>query len=46
MSVYRCDKCENYIDADFQGCNDHPFKNDLNICDVCLYYIEGDTYEE
>lgn len=35
MSIYRCAHCENIIDADEQGCNEHPFSDTGCICDSC-----------
>jgi len=40
MSVYRCDICEEYKDADYAGCNENP-KNEYGcICDECEEAIQ------
>jgi hypothetical protein len=42
MSIYRCSVCDNYVDADKDGCNEDPNDEYANICDRCdveLYYI-------
>lgn len=35
MSVYRCEQCNNYCDADFEGCYEHPFNELVCICESC-----------
>ncbi len=34
MSVYRCEYCDNYVDADKDGCNEDPEGN--CVCDYCI----------
>jgi hypothetical protein len=35
MSVYRCDRCENYYDADYEGCFEHPTDPTACLCESC-----------
>ena len=35
MSVYRCGSCGEFRDADYHGCNEHPFDEMECICDSC-----------
>lgn len=35
MSVYRCNRCENYYDADYDGCNEDPNDECGLLCDGC-----------
>jgi len=35
MSVYRCENCDDYYDADFQGVEEHPFKELVCVCEGC-----------
>lgn len=52
MSVYRCGICEEYKDADFDGCEAHPSDECECICENCSEYLEyqaelaRDSYEE
>ncbi len=34
MSVYRCENCDNYYDADIHGIEEHPMKKNVLVC-VC-----------
>lgn len=36
MSVYRCPECDEYQDADFHGCYEHPKDEWECICYDCL----------
>jgi len=40
MSVYKCGICEEYKDADFSGCNEHPSNEMECICDECDSNLE------
>lgn len=35
MSIYRCAICEEYKDADYQGCEEHPFFEFEIVCETC-----------
>ena len=35
MSIYRCGICEEYKDADFHGCEEHPTNEMECICESC-----------
>jgi hypothetical protein len=35
MSIYRCGICDDYKDADYHGCNEHPTDEFACICDRC-----------
>jgi hypothetical protein len=37
MSVFRCEKCEEYVDSDYDEC--HEYKGGL-ICDDCHLELE------
>ena len=45
MSVYRCFDCEQYIDADYDGCNECPHDSREIICDGCLEDYPHPDYE-
>jgi hypothetical protein len=40
MSMYRCEKCQTFKDADFIGCFDNPEGEGL-ICEDCNYEEEN-----
>jgi hypothetical protein len=44
MSIYRCYHCDNTIDEDYDGCNDHPTIDMECICDACLEYFPEPGY--
>lgn len=45
MSVYRCHICESYIDSDYDGCEEHPFRKSELICEGCFEsFINADGY--
>jgi hypothetical protein len=43
MSVFRCKRCECMIDADYEGCNEHPFDENECVCDNC--YVVFNCFE-
>jgi hypothetical protein len=40
MSCYRCDICEEFKDADYDGCEEHRQKADILICEECHTYSD------
>jgi len=45
MSVYRCHICESYIDSDYDGCEEHPFRESELICEGCFEYFINEEGE-
>ena len=45
MSVYRCGQCENYFDADYEGCFENPLDDCSNLCEGCSMELEGESLE-
>lgn len=35
MSVFRCGDCDNIIDGDYEGCEEHPFDDTKCLCIEC-----------
>ncbi len=46
MSIYRCIECENYKDADYDGCNEHPSDECECMCDDCADRYESNVLNE
>jgi hypothetical protein len=42
MSVYLCDMCDNYVDADYLGCNESPISMYGCVCDDCFNNLDPD----
>ena len=42
MSVYLCDICEAYVDADYLGCNESPISMYGCVCDDCFNEIDNE----
>ena len=43
MAVYMCDECNNMIDEDYHGCNEHPKGM---CCDDCACNLSCEGCEE
>jgi hypothetical protein len=39
MSIYRCEQCDSYCDADIEGVEEHPFKKLVCICERCYEFL-------
>lgn len=44
MAVYICASCDQYIDEDVGGCNEHPTDECECICDNCVR--DCDDYDD
>lgn len=42
MSVYRCSRCENIYDADYDNCYEDPFDKYGCICYDCSMLLESE----
>ncbi len=43
MSVFRCSRCEQYIDGDYDGCHEDPHIKYGCMCDSCEKSLQ-DSY--
>ena len=39
MSIYRCERCENYLDSDFDGVEEHPHRELVCVCERCYEFL-------
>lgn len=46
MSVYRCNRCENYYDADYEGCFEDKTDPLGMLCCTCDMYQDEDKNEK
>lgn len=37
MAVFYCQECDNYIDIDWVGCEEHPYGENELICCDCFW---------
>ena len=45
MSIFFCDYCDRYRDADFHGCVEHPQDECESICEDCAQRAECENYD-
>jgi len=46
MAVYRCDECDNLIDEDYHGCNEHPKGMCCDDCATDLTCVDCEEMQE
>ena len=39
MSIYRCEKCDDYCDADLEGIEEHPHQPLVCVCERCYEFL-------
>lgn len=39
MSIFRCEQCDTLCDADQEGCEEHPFKELVCVCERCYEFL-------
>ncbi len=42
MSLFKCYECDEIIDGDWEGCEQHPFLPFECVCTECYYELNGD----
>ena len=46
MSIYRCEHCESYYDADYDGLEEHPFRELACVCEGCYEFLNEIHHEK
>lgn len=39
MSIYRCENCEEYLDSDLEGIEEHPHQELVCVCPMCYDFL-------